>query len=64
MKAMVALWEKAEGKALTIRTDDLRALLAEIKETNPEYVVVGVKPLGKIDPELWAEIVGPGRPHE
>jgi hypothetical protein len=59
MKAMVALWEEAEGKALMIRTDDLRAFLDEIKETSPEYVVVGVKPLGKVDPELWAEVIGP-----
>jgi hypothetical protein len=52
MKAMVALWEETEGKAVVVRTDDLRALLAEIKETTPEYRVVGVKPLGKVDPVL------------
>jgi hypothetical protein len=56
MKAMVALWEEAEGKALMVRTDDLWAFLAEIKETSPDYVVVGVKPLGKVNPELGAEI--------
>jgi hypothetical protein len=58
MKAMVALWHQGKGKALAIQTGDLRAFLDEIKETNEGYVVIGVKPLGEVDPLLLREVTG------
>ena len=55
MKAMVALYHESEEKSLFIQTGDLWAFLAEFKENPQGYVVMGVKPLGEIDPALWEE---------
>jgi hypothetical protein len=56
--AMVALWHEGERKGQLVQTDDLRAFLDEIKEANKGYVVIGVKPIGEVDHDLWEEVTG------